>query len=508
MVSVRTNDDDALFGRSCFFFLLLDDSIAICSHNFAKKTKDTSLFGSHQHHCNDKHQQHPSTTTLDIISSVLAQRTIKRHQQTVTSHRLLPSISKIEFVNVHTLLHNINYHTMATLNPSQQQEQQRDRQLQTKQRPSYRKKALYLSLTCSLLGVAAAGPSSSVAAAAFVSKSKPATPEKSTKRTERNSNVRLFSALPLTCKKSLQHLDQKQNQQNAKRRSSTTSSSSSFQPSQSPSQLNSAATFVLEDYSTVVDDPFDPNFRPSPTWEDTWGQPPTATSTTTKSSSAYFGEVAALPVEYIHDAAHQFRIFCDLDGVLCDFEHGVQTICRRSTHEIAKTTMWQAIAKSNVAFFENLRWTRDGRRLWNAIRHLKPDILTGVPDLANARIEKYNWCRQNLGMQEYRHVDMAGDGFHHANVNGNTKACKIQDGPITNVITCWSYNKHHESGQHALLIDDRIELKAKWEANGGIFVHHTDAETTLQKLEQLGVPISSIDDDNDDEVNERNLPRP
>jgi hypothetical protein len=248
------------------------------------------------------------------------------------------------------------------------------------------------------------------------------------------------------------------------------------------SQLSAATlAYTGESYltypsDTAVLDPFDPDFRP--TSGSLWGPSPVSISST--------GTIAApLPLDTTYSGG--FKIFCDLDGVLVDFEAGVRKVCRQGTAELAKTTMWRKIAQSKTAFFAELPWTQDGPQLWKAIRHLKPDILTGVPDLKDSRREKFQWCRENLGMDHYRWVDMAGKGYVHDNVNGVSKACPQRESHVTNVITCWSYNKHHESGQQTILIDDRIALKESWEAKGGIFVHHTDAESTLRKLRELGV---------------------
>ena len=43
---------------------------------------------------------------------------------------------------------------------------------------------------------------------------------------------------------------------------------------------------------------------------------------------------------------------------------------------------------------------------------------------------------------------------------------------------------------HALtrvLIDDRADLGIKWEEKGGIFIHHTDTESTLKKLRDANI---------------------
>ena len=351
---------------------------------------------------------------------------------------------------------------------------------QTKQRPAVAaasRKSLYLAVAASLLGVSTGSSSSSSWGStrkqplAFASP-KVVDDSSNSKATahkrERESNVRLFS--------------------------------------RGPDTLLSAATLTLTGESRAaftttpssstseVTDPFDPNFRPPSSFGDDpyWGVPlPVVTEDRTTSTTA----TADLSLD-------DFHIYCDLDGVLVDFEKGVQSICQAPTHELSKTTMWHKIAQSQTNFFQELSWTHDGPQLWQAIAPLKPTILTGVPDLEASRREKFDWCRQNLQIQG-RHVDMAGYGYRHDNVNGQTKACPIAESHVTNVITCWSYNKHHESGVGAILIDDRIALKESWEAAGGIFVHHTSTDKTLKQLKALGV---LKEDDDDAKEEDRLLP--
>lgn len=38
-----------------------------------------------------------------------------------------------------------------------------------------------------------------------------------------------------------------------------------------------------------------------------------------------------------------------------------------------------------------------------------------------------------------------------------------------------------------VLIDDRIELSKAWTDKGGIFIHHIDTKSTLQKLVERGI---------------------
>jgi hypothetical protein len=189
-----------------------------------------------------------------------------------------------------------------------------------------------------------------------------------------------------------------------------------------------------------------------------------------------------------------YKIYCDLDGVLCDFNAGVQKICGRSPDDLNFSHMWSIVAGAD-SFYEHLPWMSDGKELWNAIRHLSPDILTGVPRHWSAREEKAEWCRRELGVPT-NHVDMAGYQRSHHVVEGRKK-----EGDVVNVITCWSRNKHMESGVRCVLIDDRENQAKEWEMRGGIFVHHTSTERTLRELRERGILSEASDGSgNTDEV--------
>mmetsp|Transcript_31910 Transcript_31910/g.95532 ORF Transcript_31910/g.95532 Transcript_31910/m.95532 type:complete len:228 (-) Transcript_31910:314-997(-) len=175
------------------------------------------------------------------------------------------------------------------------------------------------------------------------------------------------------------------------------------------------------------------------------------------------------------------KVFCDLDGVLVDFASGVSEIFNgRGPSEIPNQGhMWGAISRQ-PSFYENLPWTKDGRKLWDSIKHLMPNILTGVPNSKKSRTQKATWCRRELGV-ETNHVDMAGKKRAHEVVEGRMKS------GVVNVITCWSRNKHRESRDMAVLIDDRESFAQEWEKEGGIFIHHTCTEDTLAQLRKHGI---------------------
>ena len=137
-----------------------------------------------------------------------------------------------------------------------------------------------------------------------------------------------------------------------------------------------------------------------------------------------------------------FRIYCDLDGVLCDFDAGVRRLSRGVAADNLPTGyMWSLISKAD-RFYERLPWTRDGQALWEQLRPLQPNILTGVSRGKTCPDEKATWCRRELGV-ETNHVCKAARFNKHHVVKGQYKE------GLVNVITCWSSNKHHESGHRA-----------------------------------------------------------
>jgi len=205
---------------------------------------------------------------------------------------------------------------------------------------------------------------------------------------------------------------------------------------------------------------------------------PTMTSSTTLSSSSSSSS-----------SSSEYKIYCDLDGVLVDFDAGVRNISGgRSPDDFPNSSMmWSAIGRAD-RFYANLPWTSDGKALWNVlVTHIPtPNILTGVPMSNKSREEKFAWCKRELAGDGLviNHVDLAGKKSSHELITGRRK----DNTPgVVNVITCWSKNKHYESKRNHVLIDDRLALKDEWEKAGGLFIHHTSTQRTLAMLQEKGV---------------------
>ena len=95
----------------------------------------------------------------------------------------------------------------------------------------------------------------------------------------------------------------------------------------------------------------------------------------------------------------------------------------------------------------------DARLLFDAVKHLKPTILTGLP-LGNwAAPQKVAWAAEHF--------------------------------PGVPIITCMARDKHKHMDPGDVLVDDREKHRAAYEAHGVVFIHHRNAEDSLRQLAKI-----------------------
>lgn len=150
------------------------------------------------------------------------------------------------------------------------------------------------------------------------------------------------------------------------------------------------------------------------------------------------------------------QLFLDCDGVLADFDAGaVQELGmspRAFEERFGKREFWRRIARSRD-FYARLPLMPDARQLFEAVAHLDPIILTGLP-LGNwAAPQKIRWVDEHF--------------------------------PGTHIITCMARDKFRHMKGADVLVDDRADHRDKWEDAGGIFVHHKGARSSLEQLAEI-----------------------
>jgi len=151
----------------------------------------------------------------------------------------------------------------------------------------------------------------------------------------------------------------------------------------------------------------------------------------------------------------QYVIYCDMDGVLCDFEKQVEKFCNQPFQMVDRSRMWEVIDRTDEFFF-NMDWLPGGKELWAFLRPFKP-IMLSSPGLGNRSRTAYiadqkrRWVQNNLG--------------------------------IDRVIV--DHDKHRYAARTHILIDDMTKFIRAWHKMGGIAILHTSVENTIRKLKLL-----------------------
>lgn len=152
-------------------------------------------------------------------------------------------------------------------------------------------------------------------------------------------------------------------------------------------------------------------------------------------------------------------IYCDLDGVLVDFEKKIREEFGVSSKEFfSKNTQidaWKKIDKIKN-FWYDMEWTDGGKELWKYLQSLSDveiKILTSPVNLVkNCKTDKSKWVRENLG---------------------------------SDVDVIFSQKKEKYANPQSVLIDDKYSNIQKFKENGGIGIYYTNANKVISKLKQL-----------------------
>tara|TARA_B100000035_G_scaffold194732_1_gene166249 strand:+ start:705 stop:1205 length:501 start_codon:yes stop_codon:yes gene_type:complete len=158
------------------------------------------------------------------------------------------------------------------------------------------------------------------------------------------------------------------------------------------------------------------------------------------------------------------RIYCDMDGVLCDFAKGVEKVIGKSITQWSygsKSEKWDKI-KATPKFWHTLPWENGGKQLWSFISKYKPHILSAYVEESfdpNCIPGKSHWARTNLG---------------------------IAPGNVNLVKRVQKQNYAKVAGQPAILIDDYKKNTDQFTAKGGIGILHTSTSNTIRELKKLG----------------------
>jgi len=154
------------------------------------------------------------------------------------------------------------------------------------------------------------------------------------------------------------------------------------------------------------------------------------------------------------------KIFCDLDGVLADFDTGMSVKCKKTVSQLQKMDqqlVWKIMNKFPDIFLD-LPLMKEATYLWNSLLPYKPIILSGCPRSKISRDAKVKWCEKHLGsmylqVKTVEEIDANPDYDYY-------------------IILTSTRKKPEFASNGSILIDDRKIIDKEWETAGGIFCHY------------------------------------
>ena len=153
------------------------------------------------------------------------------------------------------------------------------------------------------------------------------------------------------------------------------------------------------------------------------------------------------------------RIYCDMDGVLCDFEYAANRVTGQVWGGLRTGQDWGSIRKTKN-FWSTLPWKSGGRQLWNYIKKFDPHILSAYStEDPNCKPGKRRWLSNNLGLSGSR-INL---------VRRSEKRNFAMDGR-----------------RPAILIDDYPKNISDFKSAGGIGIVHSNTQTTISQLKRFG----------------------
>ena len=151
----------------------------------------------------------------------------------------------------------------------------------------------------------------------------------------------------------------------------------------------------------------------------------------------------------------QRQLYLDCDGVLADFEAGVRALLwlapQAYIDKHGPGRFWKQLA-SHPGFYASLPLMPDARELFDAVKHLDPIILTGLPRGNWAAPQKHQWAAEHF--------------------------------PGTKILTVMAVDKRNHCTAGDVLVDDTLKHRHLWEEGGGVFIHHKNARESLAELAQ------------------------
>lgn len=160
--------------------------------------------------------------------------------------------------------------------------------------------------------------------------------------------------------------------------------------------------------------------------------------------------------------APPYTIYCDMDGVLTNFEsrfeHYTGVKPKEYEHQHGPAKFWDLIDNQiGLVYWTGMDWMPGGRELWDFIAPYKPTLLTSPSKHDTSRLGKNTWVKNNIT-------------------------------PTPKVIFAYSEDKQKYANPDCILIDDKKSNINQWNSQGGIGLRclYGNIDPVIDRLKELG----------------------
>ena len=161
----------------------------------------------------------------------------------------------------------------------------------------------------------------------------------------------------------------------------------------------------------------------------------------------------------------QYQIYCDMDGVLCDFDAQFDHYYGKSPREYASEKgaelMKNAVDEVGEKYWSDMPWFPNSEIFWEYIADYSPIILTSPSKFLFAEKGKIEWVKKNLFPRPANIIFKQTGNKHSVLKDYDPKKC--------------------------ILIDDYFRNMMPWKEMGGIGITFRNAINTISILEEFGL---------------------
>lgn len=179
--------------------------------------------------------------------------------------------------------------------------------------------------------------------------------------------------------------------------------------------------------------------------------------------NAYALELARGLEEELVKNPSQYIIYCDMDGVLCDFDSQFEKYYNIHPQSISNKELVEAVDAKGIEFWSEMKWVKGGEKIWSMISPYNPSLLTSPGKFKYAEEGKKIWVANNLNPQP-NDIIFAQARNKHLVLSG----------------------KSSEEIANSILIDDYYPNVAPWKSAGGIVAYNTPTGKAIRVLYALG----------------------